>query len=164
MASRTYRFGSPRRTDVTERTVEMDKQAVTRCNKRTRHHPFHTRWLHQHPVLHDLWQQIQADVLPYASTPALAHDVAKIHYSELATGQALLQTHPNFHRSVVFLFSSEEYLPVRFRLLSFDGNHSFNRGICATCAARELTVLISWRVGFQVATMNSQMLNSCRSY
>ena len=78
----------------------MDKQAVTRCSKRTRLHPFQ-----QSGVIST--QQIQADVLPFASTPALgkrilhlAHTVwvqadAKIQFSELATGQHLLVTCPN---------------------------------------------------------------------
>ena len=32
---------------------------------------FQSRWCHQYPLLHYLWQQIRADLLPSASTPAL---------------------------------------------------------------------------------------------
>ena len=68
---------------------------------------FQQKWRHQYPLFHYLCKQIHADVLPFASTPVLvrgifhlAHAVwaqedAKLHCSELATGQPLLLTHSN---------------------------------------------------------------------
>ena len=48
----------------TVRAVEMDRQAVTRCDKRNSAAPLQLRWHHQYPVLQQLRQQIQAGFLP----------------------------------------------------------------------------------------------------
>ena len=49
---------------------------------------------------------------------------AKIHSSELPTGQAPLQTHSMSERAADFLIPGEEILPVEHSILSFDFNRS----------------------------------------
>ena len=44
----------------TVRAVVMDRQAVTRCDKRNSAPPLQSKWHYQYPVLHYLRQQIQA--------------------------------------------------------------------------------------------------------
>ena len=115
----------------------MDKQAVTRCTKRTRLHLFQSRWCYLHPLFHNLWQQIHAEFFPFVSTPAvergilrLAHTVwakddAKIHCSELATGQPLLSTSPNFEIFVGFSDPKRTILLPKTVHVSSDFKHSF---------------------------------------
>ena len=45
-------------------------QAVNRLHLTNSAPFFQSRWCHQCPFLHHLWQQIQAEFLPFASTPA----------------------------------------------------------------------------------------------
>ena len=77
-------------------------------------------------------QQVQADFLPFASTPDLERDTlqlantvwvqddAQSHCSELATGQPLLSTYRKKKRkNVDVLLQGQELLPVEYSILVF---------------------------------------------
>ena len=64
---------------------EMDRQAVARCDKRSRVPPLQLRWYHQYPV-HFFQQQIQAGFLPHESTPALAKDFPTLAHTVWGSG------------------------------------------------------------------------------
>ena len=91
--------------------------------------PHHLRWSHQYPVLHNLWQQIQSDYLPYTlqlqrdllhlASAGWAQVHATSHCSELATGQLLLQTYPNFEKDVASRLNGEELLHVEYSTFVF---------------------------------------------
>ena len=143
----------------------MDKQTITRCTKRTRLHAFKSRWCHQCPFLHYLWQQMQADVLPFASTPALERYpspraqcvcvcglrmMPKIHCSELPPKfiSASFQVGNLFFRPIemlrdLWIFRSRANNFCLWRIRFFFRLQSFlsTEECCATCVSRERTAL-----------------------
>ena len=68
----------------------MSMHEVTRCHKTNSAPNLQFGWYHQFPVLHNLWQEIQADYLPLAST-ALANDTLHPAFSTEEVVQFALQ-------------------------------------------------------------------------
>ena len=113
----------------TVRTVEMNKQAVTRCYKRTRLHHFMQsgvlsttcgrRCRQMLFKIHPL--QLLRDMLHLAYTVG-DQDDTKIRCSELPTGQTSSSDQPKlFERSVNSRLSSEEH-PKEFAQLALQDN------------------------------------------
>ena len=148
----------------------MDKQTVTRYNKRTRLHSFNQSGVSvpipPPPVAADLQADLTAtferEILHLAHT-SWAQDDANIHCSELATGQPLLSTYPDLEscrysvprprtsacRVLFFGFRLQSFLSTKgFAQFALQDNEPPNRSDCTlTCE----------RFGFQVAAVNGQM-------
>ena len=164
--------GSSTRTLELVVAVEMDRQAVTRCSKRTRLHPFGQGGVtstHSSTTCGSKAKLIFFRL--FASTAALqisfmsritvwAQDDAKINCSELATGQPLLSTYPMFERAVDFSGPRRRASACRvFDSLSFDTNHSSQlRNLCNLRIERTNLALTCLRFGFQVTTVNIQVI------
>ena len=81
--------------------------------------PLQFKWCHRYPVLHHPWQQVQADVLPFASTPARERypssretcGGSRIRQNSLQRACLFFKPIQTL-RSVNFRLSSEAFLPV----------------------------------------------------
>ena len=100
--------------------------------------PFRSRWSRQHPILHYIWQQMQAEFLPYASISVLERDMLHLSYSVSAADDARVRCNElATERSLSFSALKRRtsacgcgVVDVRLSMSS----SPLNRGVRATCA------------------------------
>ena len=121
----------------TVRTVEMDRQAVTRRYERTQLHHFHCGVIStQSSTARSSSSRLT--YLPHASTSVLERYASCRVY---CVGSGTCSSDSKLERSVNCGLSSEAHLPASYLSFSFDFNHSFRPRICATRASKEPTAL-----------------------